>query len=530
MVKAKRVLSILLVVIMLMSMIVACGTTSEPSEKPTNGETTTEEKATGETSAGETAATGGKDTLIIATENEPPSLSTTDHDSLAGVFMNLLVYNGLTKIESDTLEVVPDLAESITNVDETTWEFVLKDGIKFHNGEDLKASDVVASIEWAKTFPASQNYTQKIASVEAVDDKTVKIMTDGPYAGLLYDLGYHFNFIVPEALIEAGHDFNADPIGTGPYKFTSWSRGDSLVFAKNEEYFDADKMAKISTLEWRFIPEGTSRTIALEAGEVDFVYEVEPNDIQRLKDNPEMTVLEVPSVVNWFLMLNKDVAPYDNVDFRKAINAAIDRDSIVAAAVNGYGIPNISSVPMEFPGATDAGAEGYDLEKAKAHLAASGVDPATVTLPIICSNETKVKVATIIQTNLSELGINVEIDSMDLGTYLDKTSTGDYISAIVSWSPSNLLTYVQRFHSRRAAGNPGAIQDPEMDALVDKAETTIDDAARAEVITELITRSNELAHQPSLYQDMIFRAFKSDLKGVVPSATGYVYFNEAYWE
>ena len=135
--------------------------------------------------------------------------------------------------------------------------------------------------------------------VEAVDDYTVRITTDGPYAGLMYDLGYHFNFIVPKELIESNHDFNSNPIGTGPYKFVSWSRGDSLKFTKNEEYFNEAEKAKITDVEWRFIPEGTSRTIALEANEVDFVYEVEPNDIERLKSNPDVEVAEITSV-NWF--------------------------------------------------------------------------------------------------------------------------------------------------------------------------------------------------------------------------------------
>ena len=92
--------------------------------------------------------------------------------------MNLLTYNGLMRVDHETLEVVPDLAESYTVENETDWTFVLKDGIKFHDGSDCTAQDVAASIEWAKTFPGSANYTRNIKTIEAVDDKTVKIVTE----------------------------------------------------------------------------------------------------------------------------------------------------------------------------------------------------------------------------------------------------------------------------------------------------------------------------------------------------------------
>lgn len=120
-----------------------------------------------------------KDTLTVALTSEPPSLTTCDHDSIVGVYMNLLTYNGLMRVDHETLEVVPDLAESYTVENETEWTFVLKDGIKFHDGSDCTAQDVAASIEWAKTFPGSANYTRNIKTIEAVDDKTVKIVTGG---------------------------------------------------------------------------------------------------------------------------------------------------------------------------------------------------------------------------------------------------------------------------------------------------------------------------------------------------------------
>lgn len=479
--------------------------------------------------AGFAGASPKADSLVIATQSEPPSLTTDEHDSLTGVYMNLLTYNGLMRIDQGTLKVVPDLAESYSIEKSVDWIFKLKKGVKFHNGTELKATDVVASITYAKTFPGSNSYTGKIKAVAAVDDYTVKITTDGPYAGLLYDLGYHYNFILPKALIDAKNNFNANPVGTGPYKFVKWTRGDSIEFTRNDQYFDKAAMPSIKSVIWRIIPEGTSRTIALQAGEVDFVYEVETTDIKRLKADKNVKVAEVAGVENWFLKLNWDMKPFDNVNLRKAINAAIDRDAIITAALNGFGKSSISCVPMGYAESTNDGAEGYSVEKAKAYLKAWGGNPASVTLPIICSNDTKVRIATIMQANLADIGIKVEIVAMDFATYLDKMNKGEYSSAIQSWSPSNALTYLQRYHSRRRAGNPGSINSPAVDALVEKAEATVDAKARADILQDIILAVNGLVPQPSLYQTLIFRAYSAKLEGVVPSATGYVDFHRVSW-
>ena len=214
-----------------------------------------------------------------------------------------------------------------------------------------------------KNFPGSANYTRNIKTIEAVDDKTVKIVTEVPYAGLPADLAYHYNFIVPEELIESGHDFNSEPVGTGPYKFVSWQYGDSLNFVGFEEYFDAERKASIPNLVFKIIPEGTSRTIALEAGEVDFVYDVPSADVERLKSDEKFEVKEITSVENFFLGINLEKEPFNDVNVRQAINYGINREDVIAAALNGYGASNYTAIAMGYEGDTDAGAAVYDLDK-----------------------------------------------------------------------------------------------------------------------------------------------------------------------
>ena len=412
--KMKKLLCLCMTAALSLGSLAGCST---KNPAPSDGETV---GAQNEESGGEK-----KDTLTVALTSEPPSLTTCDHDSIVGVYMNLLTYNGLMRVDHETLEVVPDLAESYTVENETEWTFVLKDGIKFHDGSDCTAQDVAASIEWAKTFPGSANYTRNIKTIEAVDDKTVKIVTEVPYAGLPADLAYHYNFIVPEELIESGHDFNSEPVGTGPYKFVSWQYGDSLNFVGFEEYFDAERKASIPNLVFKIIPEGTSRTIALEAGEVDFVYDVPSADVERLKSDEKFEVKEITSVENFFLGINLEKEPFNDVNVRQAINYGINREDVIAAALNGYGASNYTAIAMGYEGDTDAGAAVYDLDKAKEYLDKWGGDPSSIVLPIICSNETKVAVATVIQSNLSKLGIQVEVVSTDTATYFADWEAGN---------------------------------------------------------------------------------------------------------
>ena len=165
--------------------------------------------------------TSSKDTLIIATANETPSVTTNLHNATAGDYINQMTHEGLFYSSAD-LTPQPALAESYEIVSDTEWLFHLRKGVKFHNGQEMKAEDVKASLELCKESPQVSQYGQSTGTIEVVDDYTVKITTDGPQSGLLYDLCHHGNAILPAELIANGHDFNKEPIGTGPYKLVEW--------------------------------------------------------------------------------------------------------------------------------------------------------------------------------------------------------------------------------------------------------------------------------------------------------------------
>ena len=473
--------------------------------------------------------TSSKDTLIIATANETPSVTTNLHNATAGDYINQMTHEGLFYASAD-LTPQPALAESYEIVSDTEWVFKLRQGAKFHNGQEVKAADVKASLELCKESPQVSQYGDAVESVEVIDDYTVKITTNGPHSGLLSDLSHHGNAILPADLIASGHDFNKEPIGTGPYKFVAWNKGESIELEANEDYWG--EVPAIKHVIWKIIPEGSSRTMALEAGEVDMIIEVESTDLSRLQDNPDIVTVNEPGTGHNWVMINNEKAPFDNVDFRRAIDAAVDKNAVVQVALNGQGSVSDSMLPECFPGVVTDGAPTYDPEKAKEYLAASGLSPAECTFSIICSDDTKLRAGQVIQSSLKEnLGIDITLESMDLATYLDKTAVGDYQAAIGGYTSSDVLAHCMGvYHSKSIDGsNKTRTNEPAIDELIDKLQATLDPEENVKVVTELSKAVNENCPQIPLYLRNNVRAYAKGLQGFNLNAGGNTFYEQMSW-
>ncbi len=515
--RKSRLAALLLASVMLLSLLAGCG-----NDK---GTTTDPGKDTGDKGGGDSS---DRDTITVATMAETPSLSPVEHNATAGYYMNLLNYTGLMRLD-DSLNPVPDLAESYEATSDTEWVFKLRKDVKFHDGTAMTAEDVKASLDWAKGFAEVSLYNDNIQSVDVIDEYTVKITTPAPSPVLLFNLTQHGNAVVPKALIDAGHDFNTDPIGTGPYKFVNWTRGDQLEFEAFEDYYLG--APSIKHVIWKIIPEGSSRTIALEAGEIDLIIEVEGMDVDRIKGNDKLATVEYsPTSVTW-VMLNNEKAPMDNENIRHAINTAIDKESVVTVALNGLGTPALAQMPTNIPGVTEENADTYDVAKAKEWLEKSGMDPADVNFSIICSDDTKKRAGEVVQANLKEIGINCTLESMDLATYLSVTAEGDFVAAIGGYGMSDTISYFNGvFHSKSInASNKTRLNNAQVDALIDEASVTIDKEKREALTKECAALLNQLCPEAPLYQTISLRAFNADLKNVTINAAGDLRIENISW-
>ncbi len=532
----KRLLALTLAFVMLTGVMAACQSASSPSTSSsastnTSSSTSTSPSASTSPSSSASTSTVTKDTLVIATANETPSMHTADHNAVAGSYMNQMTHNGLFRDTMD-LQVEPHLVESFETLSDTEWQMKLHPGIKFHNGETMTSADVKASLEWAKGYSVVTQYTKSIKEVNIIDDLTFVIVTNGPQSSLLNDLAHHGNYIVPKSLIDSGNDFNKNPIGAGPYKFVAWTLGEKIDFEAFDEYFLESEKPTIKNVTWKIIPEGSSRTIALESGQIDLIIEVETTDYNRIKTNNKLGLYEITSSSHNFMMVNNELAPFNNADVRKALNAAIDKESVLVVALNGFGEVALSQAPSGFLASSTVNADTYDPVKAKEYLAASGVDPASIKLPLICSDDTKKRAGEIIQANLKEnLGIDVEIVSMDLATYLEETRLGNYTAAIGGFTSASILGYAQGVYDSSSvnASNKTRMNYPEVDALIRKAEATLDYTERDVVLKELVELVNKLNPQVPLYQPLMLRAYNADLKNVQVSPNGTMYYAKLSW-
>lgn len=471
------------------------------------------------------------DSIVIAMENEPTTLNPYDHAAVPSGYMNQLTYNKLFRTDIDTLEPIPDLCDTYENVDDSTWLFTVKQGVKFHDGTELTAEDVKASMEYARNFTSASKYTSFWRSIEVVDTYTVKITTDGPYALILNDLTANGNTIVPKHLIDEGNDFSQNPIGTGPYKFVQWTLGDNLTFVKNEDYFDKDHMPTITNMIWRIIPEGSSRTIALETGEVDLVIDVDTADIERIKENPDINVIEKAGTRMSFMGINTERYPFDNLYFRKAISAAIDKEAVLTVATNGQGAVSMSPNPEVFSGATRENTIPYDPEQAQKYLDESGVDVTGLTFTCITYTDTTRRTAEVIQGYLAQIGVTMEIESMDFAAYLSNMLEGNFDAVIGGYTASDMLTYMKAlWHSSSiGASNVPRVSDPEIDSLIDLALTQLDPAEKTATLEKVCARVNDQCLMISLYTSSVVRAYNSQLHGADVSASGQMLYQDLSW-
>ena len=256
-------------------------------------------------------------------------------------------------------------------------------------------------------------------------------------------------------------------------------------------------------------------------------------DYERLKSNDKIAIYEYDATEHNWMMLNNERPGLDNALVRKAMDCAIDKESVVTVALNGMGSAIYSMAPNNMPGASEENVNSYDVEQAKKYMDESGVDPASVEMAIICSNDTKKRAAEVIQSNLKDvLGINATIENMDLATYLSVTGEGDYTASIGNYTSSDMVSFlVGVYHSKSInASNKTRLNDPEVDALIDKASQTLDAAEREKVMQECIAKINSLTPQVPLYQPINFRAYNADLEGVEVTPSGTLYFENVKWK
>ena len=496
--KLARVLSLALAVCMMAS----CGSKSPaaPSEPAESSKPAATEPAEAE----EKVLTIGNQ-YTLATLNPLKATADGDRYVLCNIYESLVEYDSAGKF-------VPGFAESWETEDELTWVFHLKDDSYWHTGNELfKDEKVKVTAEDVKTIfemtmdEANESaqraaVSSNIESIEVIDETTIKFVTKIPDAYFLSTLANVYLF--PPKAIEEGFDLNKTAVGSGPYKFVSYATDDEVVLEKNADFAIEPGLDKVI---FKIIPDKSVLAIALQNKEIDLATTIVANDIAAVLEDDDLTVVANASGWYRYMGFNFENELFKDKDIRKAICMAIDVDSAIAATFKNDAGVEISKraygpIPLEFVGANEEEwkkvAAPYDPEGAKAlieskgfKLNANGIyekDGKELTFSLKSANyDPNMKFGIIVATQLKAIGVNCVSEPTEWATLLAdlKASNKD---AFIMGGGSTLTGMNSLFHSVKSKGQSHGLNyvNLELDAKLDEAFATMDEAARAALLTE----------------------------------------------
>lgn len=450
--------------------------------------------------ASPSSSAGTEKSVTVAITQDPENLNPVIGGSFGALSLEFNLFDQLAEINTDGTVGPRAASEWSSNEDFTVWDFTLRDDILFHNGETMTAADVVFSFEEVLADPESnrQLWLTDMTSVEAVDDTHVRFTLSTPFSE--WPRQTTLISIVPQAAYEElGSDaFNEAPVGSGPFSFVSWQRGQSVVMEKFDDYFGG--APALDTVEWIPVAADDARVTGVQSGTLD-IASVPTAQIPAVESTGSAEVRDIPSHQVVYLGFNTESGPLANADLRRAVSFAIDRDAIVETIFDGRAQPNSQLVaptvvgfsdslePVEYdPAAAEAALEeaGYKGEAISFQYALDGVIPLGAEL------------AQAIAGQLEAVGITVELEGTDNASYdilnREHGLTGLYLG---QFSPSILDAGLPlRFLFSAEATN--YFDDAAIEQLVVDQKAVADDA-RLDVISEIWQINQDNVYIAPLY-------------------------------
>lgn len=429
------------------------------------------------------------------------------------------MFNALTRTSPEG-EVQGDLAESFERIDELTWQFKLHENVKFHNGEDFNAETVKFSVErmldTSKQFGLTSDFLF-IDRVEIVDDYTVNIITKEPNNGTPLSLIYLS--MVPKEYIEKNGDehFAGNPIGTGPFVFKEYSKDEHVKYERYDDYFKGK--VNIKELTFKPIPEESSRIAALESGEVDLITDVSINQLNRLEQMDNLLVESFPTTRVTYIGFNmrKDSELIQNESFRKALNYAVDVDSIIENLLEGNG-ETIPAIFLSHFNGYDSGIEpyGYDIEKAKKLLAEAGYNGESLELAID-ANSKQLPVVEAVADMIREIDVDIQVVQKENVLMREEVASGTISDLYLfniggAYNSSELISRIGFGSNERYS----TFFNSEMDELRMAANSEIDEEESDHLWQEYQNTIYDIAPAIFLYQEYASNILSNEYTNYTP--------------
>lgn len=461
------------------------------------------------------------------------------------------IFDNLVEYDQKTTEVVPGLAESWeTSEDGLTWTFHLRKGVQFHDGTPFNAEAVVYNFQrWMDPehpehkggefpyygymfsgFKGDEGHL--IESVSAQDEYTVQFKLKKPLGPFLSNLAMSpFGIASPTAVKKDPVKFAQHPVGTGPFKFESWKKNDTVVLVKNENYWKKGQ-PKLDRVIFKSIPDNAARFSALKSGDIDMMDGLNPNDVQLVKQDQNFELYAQEGMNVGYLALNTEKEPFNNVKVRQAINHAVNKDAIIKNFYAGQAVAAVNPMPSMMWGYNDQVKDyEYDLDKAKQLLKEAGypdgfeVEFYAMTEPRPYMPNGK-KIAEFIQADLAKIGIRAKIVTYDWQTYLDKTGKGEHQMALMGWNGDNgdpdnfLYVLLDKDNTRMPdAGNIAFYKSDAVHDLLIQAQSLTDQGERAKLYEQAQEIIKADAPWVPIAHATVSFAGRKEITGFVPHPT-----------
>ena len=473
---------------------------------------------------------------MIDRSNDAVSMNKTTTFDNSSIFVMEQIMEPLFTVSNDGKTVKPWLATGYTvSADKKSYTIKLRSGVKFSDGKPMTAADVKFSID-QDTATGSDGWgyiNAAIKQVTAVDASTVKIDLKYAWAPFIADLSLFSNGIIPNnygGQSEAA--FYNHPIGTGPFEWKSWAKGQSIKLVKNPDYWQPGK-PYLDSVEFDVVPDANTRQLQLQGSQADVDTYPDWSQFSTLKAAPGIVATAFPSTEIDYLAFNEKKAPFNDVHVRQAISDAIDRDALVNAVLFGNGKPANSLLMPGLPYYAGTGGESYDLTAAKAALAQSSVPHGfTTTMMISSGNANQATVAQIVQSELKPLGITVNIQQLD-PTAAHAASEGDsYEMDYSAWTmdipdPDEWTSFAVD-PSGGAKSAFTSYDNASVISLNKQAEQQTDPAKRADLYSQLQQQTSKDAFLAYLFYPPYAYATTDKVHGFFVTPLGNFHLEDVY--
>jgi peptide/nickel transport system substrate-binding protein len=536
-------------------LLAACGGGSTVGLTATSASASTQPAATSGSGSGSTSGTGGTSatpetsasaspsgaqasgqpkkggTLKWYLPDDPPDLDPQMQTTSSLQWVLGMCYNGLLRYnvgpgngpESEAAATpVPDLALKYENVDELTYVFHLRQGVKFHDGTDLTAEDVAFSLNRIRTDSPEFQRAYAFApvdSVEATTPDSVTIKLKEPYAALINEIAAAYTRIAPKHVIDEKGDMKQVIVGTGPFKLKSYQRGQQMVLERNDDYFEPD-IPYLDSIEIAIMPDNSSQLAAFNSHAIDIYQPANSSQLDTMKKvNPDIVVTEYAPMGLNGIGCNTQVKPFDDVRVRQALWYAIDQQKIIDIVYAGHGSKQ-RAVPATYAGwvvpydqlpMSDA----PNIDKAKALLKEAGYENG---FKVKCKSVYRYsqKEATVAAQLFKAIGVDMEIVDMEYGAFLTARNNGDFDLIAFALAPfGDISDFTAALYGTQASRNYGHWGDADLDALLEKGDKELDVDKRKAIYADIQKMLAEKCWVIDFPEDKLFDAVHPYVKGFV---------------